>query len=249
MRIIGIIPARYQSERFPGKPLIDLAGKTMIARTYEQASKVKSFSEIVVATDDQDIYDEVVSFCGKVVMTSSNHCSGTDRCADVMKQLGYNSRDVVVVNIQGDEPFILPEQIEELIHCFDNNEIGIATLIKEVDSEDDLLNSNIVKVVKTDFCNALYFSRFPIPFKRNTSMENIVHYRHIGMYAYRGDILNRIVDLPVSSLERAESLEQLRWLQAGYTIYTHITQYESAFGIDTPDDVKKAIQYIQHHHL
>ncbi len=249
MRIIGIIPARYQSERLPGKPLIDLAGKTMIARTYEQASKVKSFSEIVIATDDHRIYDEVISFGGKVVMTNSNHCSGTDRCADAIKQLGYNTGEVVVVNIQGDEPFILPEQIEELIHCFDNNEIGIATLIKEIESEDDLLNSNVVKVVKTDFGNALYFSRSSIPFKRNPLVGNIIYYRHIGMYAYRGDILSRIVNLPVSPLEKAEALEQLRWLQAGYTIHTHVTQYESAFGIDTLDDVKKAIQYIQDRHL
>ena len=249
MRIIGIIPARYQSERLPGKPLIDLLGKTMIARTYEQVSKVKSFSEIVVATDDQRIYDEVVSFDGKVIMTSSDHCSGTDRCADAIKQLGYNTGDFIVVNIQGDEPFILPEQIEELVHCFDNNEIGIATLIKKIESEDDLLNSNVVKVVKTNFDNALYFSRFPIPFKRNTSIGNVVHYRHIGMYAYRGDILNQIVKLPVSSLEKAESLEQLRWLQAGYSIHTHVSQYEHAFGIDTQDDVQKAIQYIQGYHL
>ena len=249
MKIIGIIPARYQSERLPGKPLIDLSGKTMIARTYEQVSKVNAFTELIVATDDERIYNEVISFKGKAIMTDSRHRSGTDRCADALKQLGYDFQDVIVVNIQGDEPFILPEQIEELIHCFENKEITIATLIKEIDTQDDLQAPNVVKVVKTDTNNALYFSRFPIPYKRNTSTEDIAYYRHIGMYAYRGDVLNKIVQLPISSLEKAESLEQLRWLQAGYDIHTHITQYETAFGIDTQEDVHKAIQYIQDYQL
>ena len=249
MDIIGIIPARYQSERLPGKPLIDLAGKSMIVRTYEQVSKINAFSELIVATDDSRIFNEVVSFGGKAVMTNLNHCSGTDRCADALQQLGYEPKHAIVVNIQGDEPFILPEQIEELIHCFNNKEIEIATLIKEIESENDLQDPNVVKVVKTDNNNALYFSRFSIPYKRNTSINDITYYRHIGMYAYRGDVLNRIVKLPVSSLERAESLEQLRWLQAGYHIHTHITKYETAFGIDTQNDVIKAIQYIQNHHL
>ena len=249
MDIIGIIPARYQSERLPGKPLIDLAGKTMIARTYEQVSKVAAFTELVVATDDDRIYNEVISFSGKVVMTNPNHCSGTDRCADALQQLGYEPKNVIVVNIQGDEPFVLPEQIEELIHCFDNNEIEIATLIKEIEAENDLHDPNVVKVVKKDDNDALYFSRFAIPYKRNTSINDIIYYRHIGMYAFRGNVLNRIVKLPVSSLERAESLEQLRWLQAGYNIHTYTTHYETAFGIDTQEDVNKAIQYIQNHNL
>jgi 3-deoxy-manno-octulosonate cytidylyltransferase (CMP-KDO synthetase) len=248
MKIIGIIPARYQSERLPGKPLVDLAGKTMIARTYERVSEVKLFDEVVVATDDKRIYNEIVSIGGKALMTSSEHRSGTDRCAEAMRQLAYCPDQLIVVNIQGDEPFVLAEQIEELIHCFDNNEIDIATLIKEVDVADDLQNANVVKVVKTDGNRALYFSRFPVPFKRDVSGEAVVYYRHIGMYAYKGDVLDRIVKLPVSSLEKAEMLEQLRWLQAGYTIYTYITHYKTAFGIDTQEDVQKAVQYLRNHH-
>jgi len=241
MDFIGIIPARYQSVRFPGKPLVDLAGKPMIVRTYEQASKVKKFVNVIVATDDQRIFQEVRSAGGKAVMTSDIHTSGTDRCADALSQLSYKPNKTVVVNIQGDEPFIQPEQIEEIIACFDNPNTQIATLIKKIESKETLQNPNVVKVVVSDNCKALYFSRFAIPFLRNNSFEDVVFYKHIGIYAYRAETLNEIVKLPMSSLEKAESLEQLRWLQAGYEIQAFQTQYEDTIGIDTPQDLEKVL--------
>jgi 3-deoxy-manno-octulosonate cytidylyltransferase (CMP-KDO synthetase) len=238
MDFIGIIPARYQSVRFPGKPLIDLAGKTMIVRTYEQVLKVKQFVNVIVATDDQRIYQEVCSSGGKALMTADTHSSGTDRCADALSQLNYEPKKTIIVNIQGDEPFIQPEQIEEVIACFDNPNTQIATLIKEIETEEMLQNPNVVKVVVSDTGKALYFSRSPIPFLRNSSFKDAVFYKHIGIYAYRTDILNEIVKNPISPLEKAESLEQLRWLQAGYEIQTFLTQYEDTIGIDTPQDVE-----------
>jgi 3-deoxy-manno-octulosonate cytidylyltransferase (CMP-KDO synthetase) len=245
MDIIGIIPARYQSVRFPGKPLIDLAGKAMIVRTYEQASKVKQLTDVVVATDDERIYQAVDSSGGKAVMTASTHSSGTERCAEVLTLLNMNIANTIVVNIQGDEPFIQPQQIEELIGCFDNENTQIATLVKELNTENTLHNPNIVKAVLSNTGNVLYFSRSVIPFVRNISLTDIPFYKHIGIYAYRAETLNEIVKLPLSSLEKAESLEQLRWLQAGYKIQTCITQYEDTIGIDTMEDVEKALSYIQ----
>jgi len=236
MNFIGIIPARYASTRFEGKPLCKIGTKTMIECTYNQAAKVKAFSEIVVATDDVRIYDEVVSFGGKAVMTSPNHRSGTDRCEEAFQQLNYPSENTVIVNIQGDEPFIKPEQIEELTDCFSNPDIQIATLIKKIDSQEMLANPNVVKVVISHENKALYFSRYPVPFLRNSSFESVDFYKHIGIYAYRADVLVALVKIPSSALEKAESLEQLRWLQAGYSIYAQQTQYEASVGIDTPED-------------
>jgi 3-deoxy-manno-octulosonate cytidylyltransferase (CMP-KDO synthetase) len=210
----------------------------MIVRTYEQVSKVKQFVNVIVATDDVRIYNKVISFGGKAMMTSPNHCSGTDRCAEAFQQLKYPSENTVVVNIQGDEPFIQPEQIEELIACFDNPNTQIATLIKKIETKEMLQNSNVVKVVVSDTCKALYFSRFAIPFLRNISFEDASFYKHIGIYAYKADVLNKIVKIPPSFLEKAESLEQLRWLQAGYEIQTIVTQYEDTIGIDTPQDLE-----------
>ena len=248
MNFIGIIPARYQSARFPGKPLVDLAGKTMIVRTYEQVVKVKQFVNVVVATDDQRIYQEVCSAGGRAVMTARTHTSGTERCADALSQLNYNPTETIVVNIQGDEPFIQPEQIEEVIACFDRPNVQIATLIKKIESEEMLQNSNVVKTVVSDTGKALYFSRSAIPFLRNSSFEDVVFYKHIGIYAYRADILHEIVKIPMSSLEKAEVLEQLRWLQAGYEIQTVVTQYEDTIGIDTKEDVEKALLYKKLNH-
>ena len=238
MDFIGIIPARYHSVRFPGKPLVDLAGKSMIVRTYEQVSKVKRLSKVVVATDDERIYQAVHSAGGNVVMTSPTHTSGTDRCAEALSQLRYEQNKTVVVNIQGDEPFIKPEQIEELIACFDNSDTQIATLIKKIETEEMLQNPNVVKTVVSDTGKALYFSRFAVPFLRNGSFEDVIFYKHIGIYAYRAEVLNEIVKIPISSLEKAESLEQLRWLQAGYEIQTLATQHEDTIGIDTPQDLE-----------
>jgi len=238
MNFIGIIPARYGSTRFEGKPLCKIENKTMIECTYNQVVKVKAFSDIVVATDDIRIYDEVVSFGGKAVMTSPNHSSGTDRCAEAFAQLGYPMENTVVVNIQGDEPFIKPEQIQELLDCFSSPDIQIATLIKKIDYQETLLNPNVVKVVVSNDNRALYFSRYPIPFLRNISFEDVDFYKHIGIYAYRAEVLGDLVKLPPSTLEKAESLEQLRWLQAGYSIYVRQTQYEASIGIDTPEDLE-----------
>ncbi|MDR0604384.1 MAG: 3-deoxy-manno-octulosonate cytidylyltransferase [Bacteroidales bacterium] len=247
MNIVGIIPARYQSVRFPGKPLVDLAGKAMIVRTYEQVSKVKQLTDVVVATDDKRIYQTIQSAGGKVLMTSLTHSSGTDRCADALEQLKLDIKNTIVVNIQGDEPFIQPQQIEELISCFDNPHTQIATVVKELHTENSLHNPNVVKVVLSDRGEALYFSRSVIPFMRDVAFGDISFYKHIGIYAYRAETLNEIVKLPVSPLEKAESLEQLRWLQSGYKIQTYITQYEDTVGIDTIEDVEKALSYIRNH--
>jgi len=239
MNILGIIPARYASSRFPGKPLVDIAGKTMIQRVYEQSKKCFSLTEVVVATDDTRIYDHVLSFGGMAVMTSPNHQSGTDRCAEVAEQHPqYN----VVINIQGDEPYIDPEQITKLAACFNDEQTQIATLIKKIMSDEELFNANSPKVVINKLSEAVYFSRSPLPHIRGQEQKNwLSHYtyfKHIGIYGYRADILQQITKLPVSSLEKAESLEQLRWIENGYRIKVAETELET-HAIDTPDDLKK----------
>ena len=243
MKFIGIIPARYASTRFPGKPLADMKGKYMIQRVYEQARKV--LDNVCVATDDDRIFNAVESFGGNVVMTSAEHRSGTDRCFEADNRLGGN--EDVIINIQGDEPFIKPEQIESLIACFDSPQTQIATLVRPfevTEGYEALANPNSPKVILNDKNEALYFSRSIIPYMRNISPEQWpdkhVYYKHIGMYGYRADILSQITQLPQSSLEIAESLEQLRWLQNGYTIKVGITTQET-IGIDTPDDLQKAL--------
>lgn len=243
MKFIGIIPARYASTRFPGKPLADMKGKYMIQRVYEQARKV--LDNVCVATDDDRIFNAVESFGGNVVMTSAEYRSGTDRCFEAYNRLGGN--EDVIINIQGDEPFIKPEQIESLIACFDSPQTQIATLVRPfevTEGYEALANPNSPKVILNDKNEALYFSRSIIPYMRNISPEQWpdkhVYYKHIGMYGYRADILSQITQLPQSSLEIAESLEQLRWLQNGYTIKVGITTQET-IGIDTPDDLQKAL--------
>ncbi len=240
MKIIGIIPARYASTRFPGKPLVDIKGKTMIQRVYEQAKLCKSFSEVIVATDDERIFNYVREFGGKVMMTASHHPSGTDRCAEVLEKL--DEEYDAVVNVQGDEPFIQPEQLEQLIQCFENPKTQIATLVKKIDTTDDLLNINLPKVIFNSDMKALYFSRLPIPGQKSVDTEQWVnnhqYYRHIGLYGYRAQTLKEITKLAPSTLENIESLEQLRWLEAGYTITVSITEFDS-IGIDTPNDLNK----------
>ena len=254
MKITGIIPSRFASTRFPGKPLIDINGKTMIRRVYEQASKAKSLSEVIVATDDERIYKEVRSFGGNVVMTSASHNNGTERCAEIAK----NSGSEVIINIQGDEPLIHPEQIDLLATCFaSQDKTQIATLIKESPLNEDLQNPARVKVVINKNREALYFSRHVIPFVRNSPhfivqgfqsrmpanlpqddmTAHLIFYKHIGIYGYRKDILLEIVKLRESLLEKAEALEQLRWLENGYKIKCAITEHDS-FSIDTPEDLK-----------
>lgn len=240
MKIIAIIPARYASSRFLGKPLVEIKGKTMIQRVYEQAKLCKSFSEVMVATDDERIFNHVKEFGGKVVMTSSHHPSGTDRCAEVLEKL--DEQYDAVVNVQGDEPFIQPEQLEQLIDCFKNPKTQIATLVKKIDTTDDLLNINLPKVIFNKEMKALYFSRLPIPGQKSVDTEQWVnnhqYYRHIGLYGYRAQTLKEITKLAPSNLENIESLEQLRWLEAGYTITVSITEFDS-IGIDTPNDLNK----------
>jgi 3-deoxy-manno-octulosonate cytidylyltransferase (CMP-KDO synthetase) len=238
--ILGIIPARYASSRFPGKPLADIGGKPMIQRVYEQASKV--LSQVVVATDDQRILDVVKLFGGEAVMTSEQHRSGTDRCAEALNktEAAHGQTYNVVANIQGDEPFIRPEQLDKLISCFHNAATEIATLVKPLKNHEELFDPNKPKVVLNNNSQALYFSRSPIPYFRNLPKEewylNHNYFLHIGLYAYRTDVLREITLLPPGALEQAESLEQLRWLENGYIITTRKTEFES-WSIDTPMDI------------
>ena len=244
MKILGIIPARYASTRFPAKALADVGGKSMINRVYEQAKKCKSISKLIVATDHEEILRHVLSFNGNICLTSEDHASGTDRCQEVLSK----EMDVYdyVINIQGDEPFISPDQIDLLASLLDGN-TEIATLVKKIHSVEQLFNPNLVKAVINKNNEALYFSRSAIPYFRNESQSEWVthhtYYKHIGMYAYRADVLKNITTLKVSSLEKAESLEQLRWLENGFKIKVKETEIET-IGIDTPEDLKKALLFL-----
>lgn len=242
MKILGIIPARYASTRFPAKPLVNIAGKSMIQRVYEQAKKCSSLDDVVVATDNQEIFDHVAAFNGKIIMTSANHQSGTDRCAEVSAAM---SEFEVIINIQGDEPFIDPVQIANLAACFTDEKTELATLVKKIQLEDELHNSNIPKVVLNNRSEAIYFSRSTIPYIRGQALQNWMKehdfYKHIGIYGYRADILQQITRLPISSLEKAESLEQLRWIENGYRIKVAQTDLET-IAIDTPADLENILQ-------
>lgn len=244
MTRIAVIPARFASTRFPGKPLVNIAGTSMIQRVYEQVSLVHSLTHVIVATDDERIEAHVKQFGGRVMMTSPEHQSGTDRCAEVAAH--FPDADIVL-NIQGDEPFINPLQIEELMDCFNTPETQIATLIRKIESEEELFNENTPKVVVNNRFQALYFSRQTIPFQRNVAKEEWlqkqVYYKHIGIYGFRAKTLLDITQLPSASLEHAEALEQLRWLQNGYEIQTSVTQYQS-FGIDLQEDIEKVLSKI-----
>ena len=241
MNSIGIIPARYESTRFPGKPLVEINGKSMIQRVYEQASQAR-LQHVLVATDDERIMAEVERFGGKAVLTASTHQSGTDRCFEAYCL--YNQPCDVIINIQGDEPFIQPEQINLVTDCFNNPATQLATLVKKVASEAELFNPNMPKVVLDNRQQAIYFSRHPIPYVRGAEpahwLERHTFFKHIGIYGYRADILEQITQLPPSDLELSESLEQLRWLQNGFRIATAFTTQEN-IGIDTPEDLAKAL--------
>jgi 3-deoxy-manno-octulosonate cytidylyltransferase (CMP-KDO synthetase) len=245
MNFIGIIPARFQSTRFPGKPLVLLNGKPIVQWVYENARK--ALNEVYVATDDERIFRAVEAFGGKAIFTSADHQSGTDRCAEAAQGLTKKIKVDVVVNIQGDEPFIRPEQIESLKECFNSPDTEIATLIKPISSVTEITNINRPKVVINQRQEAMYFSRSPIPYVRGLAPENWLEqnafYSHIGMYAYRYDILLELTKLPVGLLERAESLEQLRWLEHGYHIKTAQTLFEN-IGIDTPEDLENAMKML-----
>lgn len=236
LNVLGIIPARYGSSRFPGKPLLELKGKTMIQRVYEGASHSKLITSVVVATDDQRIYDEVIRFGGNVVMTSPDHVSGTDRCGEVLES--YSDVDVVI-NIQGDEPLIDFRQLDNLIEVFAKDEIQIATLGIKTKSMEDILNPNRIKIVVDKNDKALYFSRSAIPNFNNYSKDPLDFYpflRHIGVYAYRSEVLKKLTQLTPTALEKIESLEQLRWLYHGFPIHVAYTNIETP-NIDSPEDV------------
>lgn len=243
MKFIAIIPARYASTRFPGKPLAKLGDKTVIQRVYEQVTK--QITDAYVATDDKRIYDHVVSWGGKVVMTRTDHKSGTDRIEEAMEKIEMTDGTYdVVINVQGDEPFIQPEQIEEICHCFDDDDTQIATLgIRFGDDITAIQNPNSPKIVVDRRGFAMYFSRSVIPFCRGKEQETwgtaFPYFKHIGMYAYRREVLREVTNLPQSPLEIAESLEQLRWLENGYRIKVGET-YTETIGIDTPEDLQKA---------
>ena len=240
MKIIAVIPARFASTRFPGKPLVDIQGKPMVQHVYEKAQSLGTFSKVIVATDDVRIEIVVNDFGGLAMITSEDHQSGTDRCGEVISKL-KESFDVVV-NIQGDEPFIHIEQLEQLISLFKNPNTQIATLKKQLDNIEDVQNVNVVKVVSDNDKRALYFSRSPIPFARGEETKEWLgkhnYYKHIGLYGYRYAVLKELVNLPTSSLESCESLEQLRWLQNGFSIFIAETKHES-IGIDTPEDLER----------
>lgn len=245
MKILGIIPARYDSSRFPGKPLANIHGKSMIMHVYDQSKKCALLADVVVATDDERIQNHVLKHGGKAIMTAKTHNSGTDRCKEVLEKYSTTEPFQAVINIQGDEPYINPKQIEQVAALLINNkEVQIATLIKKIASINEPFNPNVVKVVTDSSGRALYFSRSEIPFIRNkkqpNSAQGIDRYRHIGIYGYRSDILRQISTLPAAPLEEAEKLEQLRWLWNGYVIHTAQTEYES-YGIDTPEDLSKLI--------
>ncbi len=244
MHFIAIIPARYASTRFPGKPLAMLAGKPVIQHVYEQVTKV--LPEAWVATDDSRIFDTVERFGGKAVMTRPDHKSGTDRIEEAAEKIGASAD--VIVNVQGDEPFIQPSQIETLCALFDNPSTQIATLGKPFATMDAVRNPNSPKIVTDKNGFALYFSRSVIPFVRGkeeaTWLDSFPYLKHLGIYAYRRDVLREVTSLPMSSLEKAESLEQLRWLQNGYRIRVGITDVETV-GIDTPADLQRAEDFLR----
>jgi 3-deoxy-manno-octulosonate cytidylyltransferase (CMP-KDO synthetase) len=232
MKILAVIPARYASTRFPGKPLVDIQGKPMIQRVYENVKKSELFAEILVATDDEQIVKVVEGFGAKVVLTAKSHESGTDRCGQVIQLL--QNQFEIVVNIQGDEPMVNPLQLKELIDVFKNPQAQIATLKSLITNEEDIANPNVVKVVTSKDSKALYFSRSTIPYNRNNT--DVSYFKHIGLYAYTTDTLKEITQLSVGELEKIESLEQLRWLENGYNIFVALSNFKN-IGIDTPEDL------------
>ena len=242
MRILGVIPARFASTRFPGKPLIDIEGKSMIQRVYEQALKAEKLDEVVVATDDERILLHVRSFGGRAILTADTHQSGTDRCAEVAEKLpGFE----IIINIQGDEPFIDPRQIDLVCTCFADTGTELATLVKKIHSEDELFNPNSPKVVLNKQSEAIYFSRATIPYVRGKEdsewLNTANFYKHIGIYGYRVETLKAITLLSVSALEKTEALEQLRWLENGFRIKVAVTDIETS-AVDTPEDLEKMLK-------
>jgi 3-deoxy-manno-octulosonate cytidylyltransferase (CMP-KDO synthetase) len=243
MKVLGVIPARFDSSRFPGKPLIDLKGKTMIQRVYEGVLKSSKIDDVIVATDDQRIFEEVIRFGGKVEMTATTHHSGTDRCGEIAKR---HPEFDLIINIQGDEPLVNYLQLEALITAFENQGTNIATLSNKAIELEDLANSNRIKIVADVNDFALYFSRSSIPNSANFKGKPMLSYpflRHIGLYAYRRETLLQLIELEPTILEQIESLEQLRWLFYGYKIKLVETTIETP-NIDVPEDVQKVLPFL-----
>lgn len=241
MKFLGLIPSRYNSTRLPGKPLANIGGKSMIQRVFEQACLSQNLDKVVVATDDERIYRHALDFGGNAIMTSPDHLNGTERCAEVAAELDCD----YVINIQGDEPFIHPDQIDTLCELMPETQIG--TLARKIESADELIADSVIKVAFNDAWQAIYFSRSPIPYLRgydiSSWLSKATFFRHIGIYGFERDILLKITKLPPSRLELSESLEQLRWLENGFKIKLALTKYDS-FGIDTPEDLKRSIEWI-----
>ncbi len=234
MKVIAVIPARYSSTRLPAKPLVDLNGKTLIMRVYEAVLSTELFDQVIVATDDQRIFSHCQSIHAEVKMTSANHHSGSDRIAEVCQTIDTD----IVVNVQGDEPFISVEPLKDLIQSFDDQSVNVASLMHLLENEEDINNPNYVKVVVDELCNALYFSRSVIPYNRNYDVS-FNYYKHIGVYAYRKNTLLDFVKMKPSLLENIEKLEQLRLLSHGISIKMILTNYKG-IGIDTLEDLEKA---------
>lgn len=249
-KILALIPSRYGSSRFEGKPLADIFGLPMVVRVFNQASQV--FDNVYIATDDHRIEEVAKKHGCKVVMTSASHPSGTDRCREALEKVEKTTalKFDVVVNIQGDEPFIHTEQLSQIAQSFEDEQVDIATLVKPFEKDEDIFNVNSPKVVLSAQMFALYFSRSVVPFIRGTEkeawQEKHTFYKHIGLYAYRADVLREITELPQGVLEKCESLEQLRWLENGYTIKCSVTHHKT-YAIDTPEDLKTVLECLKQH--
>lgn len=240
MKVLGIIPARYASSRFPGKPLVNIKGKSMIQRVYEQASASSLIQDLIVATDDSRIFDHVLDFGGKAMMTSSDHENGTQRCGEVIQD---HSNYDVVINIQGDEPLIQAKQLDKVLSLFNDSSVKIGTLVKPIKDVEEIENPNRIKVVLDHQKNALYFSRSVLPFTRSKSVSSS-YLKHIGIYAWRLSVLKELIQLPSCEIEERESLEQLRWLFNGYSIRTAETNIETP-NIDTPEDLEAVLRVLK----
>ena len=248
MKFIAVIPARYASSRFPGKPLADINGVSMIERVYNRAKESKNISRVIVATDDERIVDCVKKFGGEVIITDVNHQSGTDRCAEVALKIGLKIQDVVI-NVQGDEPYIYAAHIDELTTCFETAKDELATLVSVIKSEHDVVNSNVVKAILNKNNEAIYFSRAAVPHKRNAELSEWLkqghYYKHVGIYGYKVSTLLSITQLDKSFLELTESLEQLRWIENGYKIKVKIVSSSTYTAIDSPADIELLLKQLK----
>ena len=244
MKVLGIIPARFNSSRFPGKPLATIGGKPMIIHVLERASLCKEISRLIVATDNPIIMDTVIKHGYEAMLTAESHPSGTDRCAEILSKI--EDEPDICINIQGDEPFLDPDQLSALISCFKNSDCQISTLKHRINNQEELFSPDAVKVITDKNGKALYFSRSPLPYLRDQNEESWLskqdYYRHIGLYGFKAEILKKVSKIEESSLEKAEKLEQLRWMENGFSVFV-ATSDKPNIAVDTPHDLKKAENY------